>query len=242
MTRSKLLLHGALVWYITSVALAGPPFKTDDPQPVEFHHWEIYLASIQEFSGGESHATAPHVEVNYGVVPNMQLHFVAPLGYVHGEEGTHFGYSDTEIGVKYRFIDETEGMPQIGVFPLVELPTGNAGRQLGTGTVQAYLPVWAQKSWGKLTTYAGAGFWYNPGTGQRNWLFAGWEIQYDFSDVVTLGGELVHQTADAVDAISSTGFNLGGFVNVTPNHHILFSFGKDTSRAISGYLGYQYTI
>ena len=36
-------------------ALAGPPFLTDDPEPVEYEHWEIYVASIsQEEHGGVS--------------------------------------------------------------------------------------------------------------------------------------------------------------------------------------------
>jgi hypothetical protein len=24
---------------------AGPPFLTDDPEPVEYRHWEVYVAS-----------------------------------------------------------------------------------------------------------------------------------------------------------------------------------------------------
>ena len=24
---------------------AGPPFETDDPEPVEYHHWEIFFAA-----------------------------------------------------------------------------------------------------------------------------------------------------------------------------------------------------
>ena len=27
-------------------ALAGPPYVTDDPEPVEYRHWEVYFASI----------------------------------------------------------------------------------------------------------------------------------------------------------------------------------------------------
>jgi hypothetical protein len=151
--------------FITS-ALAGPPFKTDDPQPVDYLHWEFYLASEQQFMDHETYATCPHIEINYGVIPNVQLHFIAPLGYVHTIEGTHYGYSDTEIGMKYRFIEETETGPQIGTFPLIEIPTGNESEQLGNGRTQAYLPLWIQKSWGKLTTYGGGGVWYNPGTDQ----------------------------------------------------------------------------
>ena len=38
----------------------------------------------------------------------------------------------------------------------------------------------------KLTTYGGAGYWINSGSGNKNSVFAGWEVQYDFSPVVTL--------------------------------------------------------
>jgi hypothetical protein len=225
-------------------AMAGPPFKTDDPQPVEYHHWELYIASAQQFMSHETNATCPHFEFNYGAIRDVQLHIVAPLGYVHTTDGTHFGYSDTEIGIKYRFIEETEALPQIGIFPLIEIPTGDENKQLGNGNVQAYIPLWIQKSWGKLTTYGGGGVWYNPGPDQKNWGFAGWEIQYDFSELLTLGGEITYQSAETLDSEPSTGFNLGGFVNLTERHHILFSLGRNLSgvTVLTGYIGYQLTI
>ncbi|MGD1044431.1 MAG: hypothetical protein ABR936_03760 [Bacteroidota bacterium] len=229
---------------ISASALTGPPFKTDDPQPVDYLHWEFYIASEQQFMKHETDATYPHIEINYGAISNVQLHIVAPLGYVHTNEGTHYGYSDTEIGLKYRFVEETETVPQIGFFPLIEIPTGNENEQLGNGKTQAYLPLWIQKSWGKLTTYGGGGVWYNPGPDRKNWAFTGWEIQYDFSELITLGSEFYYQTAETQDSESSAGFNLGGFVNLNEHHHILFSLGHNISgeTAFTGYIGYQLTI
>ncbi len=246
-TTNQYLLRPSGVILLGLVALnafAGPPFKTDDPQPVDFLHWEFYVASEQEYGRHETNATCPHFEINYGAAPNLQVHLVAPLGYVHAEDGTHYGYSDTELGLKYRFLEESDAAPQVGVFPMIEIPTGDQSRGLGSGKVQAYLPVWVQKSWGKFTTYAGGGYWYNPGPGQRNWLFTGWEAQYDFSEVVTLGGELYYQTADNEETTASAGFNVGGYINVTENHHILFSVGRDLARSASttAYIGYQLTI
>ena len=55
-------------------ALAGPPYVTDDPEPVEYHHWEVYLASQLAHEPGAWSGTAPHIEVNYGALPNLQLH------------------------------------------------------------------------------------------------------------------------------------------------------------------------
>jgi hypothetical protein len=228
----------------TMAAFAGPPFRTDDPQPVEHLHWEFYLASVQEFERHTTTMTAPHFEANFGALPDLQLHILAPLGYVHEEGGAQYGYSDTEIGVKYRFVEETQSLPQVGVFPLVEIPTGNEIKGLGSGRVQVFLPLWLQKSWGNFTTYGGAGWWYNPGVGRKNWVFAGWEAQYDFSENVTLGGELYYQTADSEEGTSNGGINVGGVINVSEEHHILFSVGRTLAAdgSITGYIGYQITV
>src|ERR1035437_3994580 len=82
-------------------ASAGPPFFTDDPQPVDFRHWEFYMASQMNFNHSDVDMTAPHIEINYGAIPDIQLHIIAPLGYVKTEAGKDYGYRDTEIGVKY---------------------------------------------------------------------------------------------------------------------------------------------
>jgi hypothetical protein len=223
-------------------ATAGPPFFTDDPQPVDFRHWEFYIASQMNFIKKEADMTAPHVEINYGVIPEVQLHIVAPLGYVRTGAGPAYGYRDTEIGVKLRVINTKDGL-MVGVFPLAELPTGNADQQLGNGKTQLFLPVWIQKSWGHFQTYLGAGYWINPGPGNKNYTFAGWQAQYDFSSTVTLGGEAYYKSADSQDATNSTGFNIGGYINLTEQHHILFSLGKSlTLTDYTAYIGYQMTI
>jgi len=223
---------------------AGPPFDTDDPEPVDYLHWEFYISSIMEFQHSESNLTLPHVEINYGVIKDVQLHFLAPMGYSHTLEGTKYGYSNTELGVKYRFVSETDDLPQIGIFPLVEIPTGDRSKGFSTGQYQFYLPVWFQKSWGKLTSYCGTGYWFNPGQGNSNWLFAGWEIQYDFSEILTLGGEVYYHTPDTQGTKSRAGFNIGGFINPDETNHILFSAGSTSgnNKTITGYLGYQMTI
>jgi hypothetical protein len=228
------------------ISVAGPPFLTDDPEPVDFHHWEFYVASIQQYQREESDATLPHIEINYGVIPNVQIHLLVPMEYMNvgGGSGPHYGYSNTEFGIKYRFMSEGEAVPQVGVFPLVEVPTGNQSEGLSNGAAQVYLPVWLQKSWGKFTTYGGAGYWLDYGPGTKNWLFAGWEAQYDFSDAVTMGGELYYHTAQDPISISGSGFNIGGFFNLNDHHHILCSAGHSfTGEATTtAYIGYQYTI
>jgi len=241
---SVFLFTVLLIFFQSVGILAGPPFLTDDPEPVDFKHWEFYLASSIQFDKSQSDATLPHIEVNYGAVPNLQLHIIVPMEYSRTDNSNVYGFSNMEIGAKYRFLQETDNLPQIGIFPLVILPTGDKSKNLGIEKAQIYLPVWLQKSWGKLTTYGGFGYWYNPGAGNRNWIFSGWEVQYDFSETITLGGEVYYQTADAVDSKALTGFNIGGFINLDEHNHLLYSIGKtsSTNNASTAYIGYQLTI
>lgn len=223
---------------------AGPPFVTDDPEPVELHHWEVYLSSLGVHDSTGQHGTLPHVEINNGAAPNLQLHAILPIAYERAPGGPLvMGYGDTELGVKYRFVQETPTRPMIGTFPLVEIPTGSASRGLGSGHIQVFLPVWLQKSWGPWTSYGGGGYFINPGEGNRNYWLAGWEIQKDLNKYLTLGGELFYITPPDIDTESQFNFNLGGQYNFNEGHHLLFSAGRSLHGDIDMmyYLGFQWT-
>lgn len=222
----------------------GPPFGTDDPEPVDFRHWEYYLSSINNFQDGSWSGTSPHFEVNYGLINNVQVHLLLPMNYKYSRNnGSNFGYAYTEVGLKYRFKQESDNSPQVGIFPIVEIPTIK-NSDFSNGKIQVYIPVWAQKSWNKLTTYGGAGYWINPGAGNKNWIFAGWEIQYDFTNVFTFGGELYYHSSNMINSKSSTGFNFGGFINFTDKLHLIFSLGHNLTNDsyTSSYIGLLLTI
>ena len=240
----RYIILSLLLFLFIQVNYAGPPFNTDDPQPVDYKHWEYYISSINTFQPGAWTGTSPHFEVNYGLISNVQVHLLLPMNYDYTRnEGTNFGYAYTEFGMKYRFVQESENIPQIGVFPIVEIPTIK-NNEFSNGKAQIYLPVWAQKSWDKLTTYGGVGYWINPGTNNKNWIFSGWEIQYDFSPVFTFGGELYYHSANTIDSKSVTAFNLGGLINFTEKFHIIFSVGHSltSDSFISSSVGSLWTI
>jgi hypothetical protein len=247
-THSKLIkIIGFIVFWVTVILMpvqAGPPFNTDDPEPVEYQHWEYYISSINLFQHELNNGTLPHFEVNYGLLPDVQVHLLSPLNYNY--MGTHtfqYGYANTELGLKYRFVQESENVPQIGTFPIVEIPTIN-NSNFGNGKAQIYLPVWIQKSWNKLSSYGGGGYWINPGTGNKNWIFEGWELQYDFSKRITLGGELYYHTAQSISSQSALAFNVGGFINFSEKFHLIFSIGHNLSNEnfLTSYTGLLWTI
>lgn len=65
----------------SSLALAGPPFMTDDPETIEYQHHEFYISSQQVKTQDGRSGTLPHFEFNYGVAPDLQLHIIAPLAF-----------------------------------------------------------------------------------------------------------------------------------------------------------------
>jgi hypothetical protein len=239
-----------LLLSITHNVIAGPPFLTDDPEPVDFQHWELYLASIHTITKDTASGTAPHFECNYGVIQNIQLHVIAPFAYFYSkttaENSTikNYGYGDTELGIKIRFLQETAYIPMAGTFPLIELPTGNKNKNLGGGKTQYFLPLWLQKKFGNWQSYGGGGYWVNHGDGNKNFWFFGWQIQREINKKITLGGETFYSTPNQVDSKYHFGINVGGIADFTDNHHFLFSFGRDIrgDDKLIAYIAYQYTI
>ena len=223
---------------------AGPPFLTDDPEPVDLGHLELYLFSQGQNRSEDRSSFGPAVEFNYGILPDTQLHIIVPYAYDRPQGmQSQSGLGDTEVGIKYRFFHETDTLPQMAMFPFVEIPTGSADKRLGSGHTRIYLPVWVQKSWGPWTTYGGYGWWRNPGDGNQDWSYAGWLVQRDLSKKLTLGVEAYHNTAMTIGGQASTGFNAGGQVNLSEEHHILFTAGRNVTgdKQSIFYVGYQFT-
>lgn len=229
-------LLGLIAAIVATPAHAGPPYVTDDPEPVDYQHWEVYVASQTQHAPDDFAGTAPHVEVNYGVIPNVQLHLIVPNAFDSLEgEPRNYGLGDIELGMKYRFLKESDDHPEIGVFPLVELPTGKESKGLGTGHTQVFLPVWIQKSWDKFTTYGGGGYWVAQGAGNKSSWFLGWLAQYQLTKTFAPGVEVYYRTAQQVDAVDMAQVNVGFTWDLTDNYHVLASAGP----AIRGPHGYQ---
>jgi hypothetical protein len=243
--------HVAVVGFLVlaaSSAHAGPPFQTDDPDPVAFHHFEMYAFELSDSTGKNAGGTGlaiPAYEVNYGVVPNVQLHLVLPLTAVfqpssnRSDGPINYGLGDTELGAKIRFLKDTKHTPEVGIFPFVELPSGSAERGLGVGKTWYRLPLWLQKSWGsdgrQWTTYGGGGAAVVPQSGYTNYPFAGWLLQRQLSEKLTLGGELFGHGAEGSAALStraSTLLDLGGtyefhkFKKFDGGFDLLFAAGR----------------
>ncbi len=214
---------------MTEDAWAGPPFATDDPFALPYYTGELYLFSAGSVAkDGTAFDAAPGVEANFSFFRNTFLHVIFPLSLNHPKGSkSAYGPGDMELGFKWRLIKQFRYRPQIGIFPILVLPTGDAKRGLGSQKAQLFLPLWLGKETDTWTWYGGGGYWINPGDGNRNWWFTGLLVQRQISDGVFIGAEIYHQTPDETDGSPGTGFDFGGGIEIAGPYQILFSGGRD---------------
>ena len=225
LTRYSTLAAVGMLLSVAWPAMAGPPYVTDDPEPTDAGKWEIYgFATGTSFDHGVDGESG--FDVNYGGAKDLQLSAVVSLGYNHNTgSDAHVGFADTELGAKYRFLHQSDGswMPDLSLFPKIELPTGNG--RFGSGRVGFSIPFWAQKDFGGWSVFGGGGWALNPGVGNRNYGFGGIAVTRQVAKTLLLGGELYHQTADATDTRSSTGLGLGASWQIDPKWSLIGSGG-----------------
>ena len=243
----------------TAAAWAGPPFETDDPEPIDYKNYEFYTFGSADGTPVEMDTAGPAVEFNWGALPNVHLHIILPLATIMPRSNpglgqadpSKFGLGDIETGIKFRFIQESKRRPQVGTFVMFELPSGNADRGLGVGSTWYKVPLWAQKSWGPWTTYGGGGetlFDHKAHlAGYQNYPFAGWLVQRDIGKKLTLGTEVFYhgpEGAATPQFRSSALLDVGGYYKFRdPGFQLLFAYGHTIAGQSENYayLGLYWT-
>lgn len=227
-----LLAPAATLW-------AGPPFQTDDPEPIDFRHYEVYWFGGTDGTPVETDPVGPAFEANWGAAPNLHLHIIIPIGAIipsnnplyapAGIGPSAYGLTDIEVGAKYRFIKQTKYRPEFGTFTMLELPTGNYAKGLGVGKAWYKLPLWVQKNWGPWTSYGGAGYTLIRQTDYRSYTYGGWLLQRDIGKKWTLGAEVFSHGREGLAAAqtqSATMIDVGGYYYIrNPGWQILFAYG-----------------
>jgi hypothetical protein len=208
---------------VAAPALAGPPFVSDDPEPTEPGHWEIYGFATDTHVAGQS-AGASGLDINYGGAKDLQLTAVLPLNYQTGRDGA-VGAGNVELAAKYKFLHQADGspLPDVAFFPRIFVPT--AGRRFGTRRLSVLLPLWAQKDVGPWSVFGGGGYDINPGPGERDFWLTGIGLQRALGERLALGAEIYRQTADADDARRFTGVNVGALYKLNAHWSVLGSAG-----------------
>lgn len=204
-----------------SPAFAGPPYDTDDPEPADYGHWEVYLFGAGGRSSGAFDGEAG-IDINYGVMPDVQLTTTLPVNFTRGP-GAQTSIGNAEFGVKYRFYHNEAAGISIAAFPTINLPT--SGKRHGSGETGMLLPIWAQKDIGKWSIFGGGGYAINPGAGNRDyWQVAG-AVTREVTPRLNLGVELTHRGPDEIGARSNTTLGMGAIYRLRGPLSLLASAG-----------------
>lgn len=252
-------LASRMLWFLLLTALAGarlwaqgPPYQTDDPVPVDLHHYEFYIFGGADGTPVEIDSTGPAFEFNWGAIPRVQVHAVLPFGSIDpsnspvyapaaGQGPQAFGLTDIELGAKIAYIKESKHIPQIGTFTMFEMPSGNYDKGLGVGQVWYKLPVWLQKNIGPWLLDGGAGETVVSQTGYRDFPYGGFLLKYTFpGDRLEFGGEVFAHGREgfaAVQTQASTMIDLGGYYHFkhNPNEQFLFCYGHSVAGQTENY-------
>jgi hypothetical protein len=254
----RLTLFLILLLGIPRLWAQGPPYQTDDPVPVDLHHYEFYIFGGVDGTPAEIDSTGPAFEFNWGAIPRVQLHAILPWGvvapsnnpvYLPGGTGSSaFGLTDMELGMKVAIIKQTKNFPQIGTFTMFEMPTGSYTKGLGVGKVWYKLPVWMEKDWKLWTVCGGGGYQVVPQTGYRDFPYTGWLLKRTLSERLELGAEVFAHGREGFAAAQterSAMIDVGGYYHFKhhPGEQFLFAYGHSVAGQTENYayLGMYWT-
>jgi hypothetical protein len=194
---------------IATNANAQQPFYTDDAGVTDVG--DLHLELNNEFDILQ-HSAYPNLRQDttvyrffYGLVPRLEVSIDSPLIGIFNATGAAygrpFGPGDTNFAAKYNFREERQGsaVPALTLSMNVEVPTGDAKRQLGSGLVDYWLYGVAQKAISDRTViHANGGILFagNTSTGvlgiqTRGTAFtAGLSVVRAFQPRLKLGAEI----------------------------------------------------
>ncbi|MBY0501477.1 MAG: transporter [Alphaproteobacteria bacterium] len=217
-------------------------FLTNTPQTLEHMQKRVYISSAIAKATNQRTIVLPGIEYDLGLLPDFQSYFVVPI--VQSKlpmKHIEYGYGDVRLGFKYRFIHETNTIPQVAFYPIFTFPSGDPDRGLGNGGSLQSLPLWLQKSWGQWTLSGGGGYTFNHAPLKFNFFSGGALLRRYIGDRWMLGGEFYLQGATSLVNHSSLILNFGGHYIFTPNLACVFSSGHSIAgkKFLVGYIGFR---
>lgn len=219
----------ALVSATTIPAIAGPPYLTDDPEPTDYGHYEIYLFNSGMVTSGDTRGESG-IDFNYGGAPNLQLTATIPAAFDSPADGPFVGgLGNVELAAKYRFLTQQNFGLDIAVFPRVFLPSVSSN--VGDQHASFLLPIWIEKDWDKWSAFGGGGCEYNRSWNSQNFCEMGAVLTRQVSDTVQLGVEIFHQTPNIPGDSATTSLGLGARYDLNDNFHLLGYVGRGIQNA-----------
>ena len=206
-----LLMLSFLFMELICAQSGGPPMLTDDPGVVDLHKWEIN-SSITVTKDNQVQVGFPYMDVNYGILRNLQLKIESPYLFTFEKSGKVSGMpGDIMVGVKYHIIDEDESFISAGTYPQLTV----------RGEKGFLLPLLLEKTFGKFLIGDAFGhFW-----GDQNSFQNGFLLGYQIRKNTQLMGEYFFEMEYQLSKETSFFINFGFRHTITPVFTLMGSVG-----------------
>ena len=147
-----------LACLVTGSSFAARPLETDDAGTVDPGFVEVELGAAFE-SAPSADAWETPIGIKTGVVPGLDVGLGFGWQRLHEAGVTESGITDLEMGAKWNFLCETNGMPAMALTGAVKLPTADKGKGLGSGETDWDVTVVLSKTLtDRLTGHLNAGY------------------------------------------------------------------------------------
>jgi hypothetical protein len=229
MVRARVI--AALLLAAPGLASGGPPYVTDDPEPTDFKHYEVYFFDLgTAISAGT--ASQAGIDFNYGGLPNLQLTAVIPVEFDDPLDGASaHGLTNIQLAAKYRFLQAQDIGWDVSVFPRVFLPSTTT--TVGTRYASLLVPIWLERDWDqdRWSTFGGGGCALNHGADATDYCIVGWVLTRKVTAALQLGAEVYYQGAVSRGGKASTGLGAGFTYDLTEHFHLMGSIGPGLQNA-----------
>ena len=187
----------------------------------------------------------PIIDLNYGVGDNIQIKYELPWLIYHSQgTETKSGVGNSNVGVKWRFLDEEKYGINMSTYPQFKFnsPTSSAAKVLDDEGTSLLIPVEVSKKFGPVTLNGEFGYVFNQHS--DNELLYGLFIGYEIRKNLTILGE-IHGEAMKEFKQNEVVFNIGTQWDFTKKYGLLVSVGRSLSHVTSAesnlllYLGLQ---
>ena len=225
----QLLLCSAFLAVVSLPATAGPPYLSDDPEPTDRGHFEIYTfadgMATRDGINGEG-----GIDFNYGGAPNLQLTAALPVAYDFADSGPALGgLGNIELAGKYRFLTQENFGLDVAIFPRVFLPSVSSN--VGEQHASFLLPFWLEKDWGQWSAFGGGGCEVDRGGDSQDYCLAGVVVTRQLTSALQVGSEVFRQTPDTVGGAATTSVGTGVRYDLNEHFHLLGYVGRGIENA-----------
>ena len=140
---------------------AQQPFYTDNADVTDKKKFHFQIGNefdiLQRSAYPSLRQNTSVFELDYGLLNGVEIGVDFPLIAISNSRiatpKSDFGFGDLDFHVKYNFLKEREGsrLPALTATLNVEVPTGDASKQLGSGVMDVFVNSILQKSLTKKT-------------------------------------------------------------------------------------------